>query len=75
VEYAFSQVTTAKRLLRETPSSVGQNILHLFQFSIKNGECLPERLWLPLSSLIPSYFCFYNTHLGVSWVCPCRRWT
>jgi hypothetical protein len=38
VEYACSQVTVVKRLLREALASVGQNILHLIQVSLKKKE-------------------------------------
>jgi hypothetical protein len=63
-EQACSQVEATKRMLHETLATVGRDILHIIRVSLKKVESLPERLWLPLSSLTPPCLCFYNSCPG-----------
>jgi hypothetical protein len=59
-ELTCSWVINAERPPPSTLASVNQNILHLFQVSLKGKgkESLPAHPWLPLSFLISSHLCF-----------------
>jgi hypothetical protein len=72
-EQACSQVEAAKRMLHETLATVSRDILHTIRVSLKKVESLPERLYLPSSSLTPPCLCFYNSCPRALQACPRHR--